>query len=238
VSAVRRFDPRAYRALWRRDLPRPIDVPNLIVRSERGGAYRWYGLLFLPLLGLFGTRLLWAGQLEATLAGEPQADELLIVRYRSHRRFLAMVVNPYYLLINRFRERAVADFQAAFAHARVGGPGLSEHDALVALHLPLDAPDDAEQRVAEALGATTVYRAEQVAALDFLRDHQPSDPLSLALPRIALLAAAPRPAPDAIRAAIERVPDGGALHAYRQESMRALLPMGRRERGGLEPAAG
>lgn len=49
-------------------------------------------------------------RLERELVGEPQAEKLLVVRYRSHRSFLAMTFNPYYLLANKLREAGVERF--------------------------------------------------------------------------------------------------------------------------------
>jgi uncharacterized protein (DUF1330 family) len=213
-----RFDAAAYQALWQRDLPRPIDVPNLIDPQPGTRAYAAYGLLVTPVLMLIGTKILWAGRHEHALAGEPQAGELLIVRYRSHRRFLGMVASPYYQLINRLRERAVARFQAGFADARGTGADLPRTKTIAALHLPASAPADGEDRVAQALDARIVYRAEQVAPLDFVRGRKPSDPQPMALPRIALLETTPAASIDAAE-----LPDGASLQLYRRQSRRELL---------------
>src|SRR5581483_3409102 len=129
-----RIDANAYKALWRRDLPRPIDVPNLIDPQPGTRAYAAYGLLVTPVLLLIGTKVLWGGRHVRALAGEPQAGELLIVRYRSHRRFLGMVASPYYQLINRLRERAVARFQAGFADGHGTGAALPRARHVMALH--------------------------------------------------------------------------------------------------------
>jgi uncharacterized protein (DUF1330 family) len=231
VSAIRRFDLAAFVALWRKELPRPVDVPNLIERSaDGGGAYRWYALLVLPVLLVLGARLLWAGRVEKVVAGEAQAEELLVVRYRSHRRFLLMVTSPYYLLINPLRERAVAKFQAAFARPSLAAEqetaparGLRRYPVLYGLHMPAAVEPAAEERVAGALGGTVVYRSEQVATIDFLRDPSRSDPHPLALPRIALLAAAGALDDSATAAAVAALPEGAALHRYGRMSATALL---------------
>src|SRR5205807_9853249 len=99
----------------RTKLPRPLDVLNLIdLRDER--SYARYGVAVTPAMMAVGARLQWMGHRERTLLGEPQAERLLVVRYPSHRRFLAMTLNPYYLVINRLRERGVRAFQASFTH--------------------------------------------------------------------------------------------------------------------------
>ena len=128
-----RIRPRLVLELARRDLPAPVDVVNLITPANFD-RYRWYGLLVMPAMMAVGGRLLWMGRFEHSVSGEKQAEKLLIVRYPSHRRFLAMTLNPYYMAINILREAGVRRFEASFTHASHADPGLARRRNLVAVH--------------------------------------------------------------------------------------------------------
>lgn len=105
----RRISPvEAVRLFWR-PLPKPVDVINLIWIG-RFSRYQLYGLMVAPTIYLIGGSIRWMSRLERELVGEPQAEKLLVVRYRSHRSFLAMTFNPYYLLANKLREAGVERF--------------------------------------------------------------------------------------------------------------------------------
>src|SRR5437870_1736902 len=162
-----RIRPRPLLDLARRDLPGPVDVINLITPS-RMESYRWYGLLVMPALTLVGGRVLWMGRFERSVAGERQADKLLIVRYPSHRRFLAMTLNPYYLAINRLREAGVRRFEASFTHASHCDPGLARRRALVAVHFNSRPGEDALEAVVDAaspVAGELVYAPPAVSSL-------------------------------------------------------------------------
>jgi uncharacterized protein (DUF1330 family) len=227
---LRRLDLPALARLARRDLPAPVDVVNLIrAREERFESYRWYGVLVLPILLLAGGKVRWAGRHEHTLQGEPQADKLLVVRYPNHRRFLAMTLNPYYLLINRLRERGIDAFEASFTHASCERE-LSRRRLLLAAHFRPPAGDGAGAlravtEILESDGAELVYATRETSPLLYVSDRQATDPCPLSFPEVAFFDAGDRPTVGAAALErLERATDGFALHVYRREPLRALRP--------------
>ena len=111
------FDFPAIKAAYRADLPTPVDVLNLIQFKDED-AYKWYGVLVMPLLKAVGAEVGWMGSHVESFLGEPRAEELLVVRYPNQRRFLALALNPYYLAVaNPQRLKAVRKFEASFTHS-------------------------------------------------------------------------------------------------------------------------
>lgn len=225
-----RIRPRPLLRLARRDLGGPVDVVNLI-GTARFELYRWYGLLLLPLLAAAGGRVLWIGRHERSVAGERQADKLLILRYPSHRHFLAMTLNPYYLAINRLREAGVRRFEASFTHASHSDPELGRRRLLVAVHFGSPAGRDALPDVVAAaapLAGELVYATRAVGALDFLDPPRDTDPRPLRLEQIALFAPPGDELPDAglapLAARLEALTDACSLQLYRREPRSAYRP--------------
>ena len=225
-----RIRPRPLVRLARRDLPGPVDVINLIstARFER---YRWYGLLVAPALIAVGARVKWMGRFERSLHGEQQADKLLIVRYPSHRRFLAMTLNPYYLAINRLREAGVRRFEAAFTHATHSDAGLARRELLVAVHFSSPAREEALPAIAETLAPVAgelVYATRTVAALDFLEPPLETDPRPLGFRELALFAPVDggpsEQELETLRGKLEAATEGYALQVYRREPRSAYRP--------------
>jgi uncharacterized protein (DUF1330 family) len=161
---IRRLRPRAIRALWRSDVPAPVDVVNLIVSGDMR-SYRRYGLLVAPVLLAVGGRPLWMGRREHVVAGAPAADKLMIVRYPSHRRFLVMTMSPWWQAINGYRERGVTAFAAAFTHASHVEPRFGRRAAFLGVHFDGDL-----DRVTAAVGLPLVYASSQTARLDLILD--------------------------------------------------------------------
>jgi uncharacterized protein (DUF1330 family) len=216
--------------LFRRDLPQPLDVINL-VRTGRFESYRWYGLLVMPALSLVGGRVQWMGRFEHSVAGERQADKLLIVRYPSHRHFMAMTLNPYYLTINRLREAGVRRFEASFTHASVSGEGLARRRVLVAAHFNSPAGEEAlgaVRRILEPVAGELVYATRAVASLGILDPPADTDPNPLTLGELALFAVPDGELPEADLAALApelaAVTDGFSLQVYRREPRSAYRP--------------
>jgi uncharacterized protein (DUF1330 family) len=217
---------RRLAGLARRDLPRPVDVVNLIT-TARFDRYRWYALLVLPVMTAAGGRVLWMARLERVVAGEPQAEKLLLVRYPSHRRFVAMVLNPYYLAINRLREAGVRRLEASFTHASCAAADLAARRELLGVHFASPPGNDVLEAVRSALGARgyeLVYATRTVADMDFLARPEPSDPNPLTFPQLALFAGGDEPAGPELATALADVTDGCAIAVYRRESSRAYRP--------------
>jgi uncharacterized protein (DUF1330 family) len=209
---IGRIKPRGVLALARKDVPAPVDVVNLITPS-RFDRYRWYGLLVMPVMTAVGGRVLWMARHERTISGEQQAEKFLIVRYPSHRRFMAMILNPYYIAINRFREAGVARFEASFTHASHTDAGLARRKRLVGVHFhgPLDAV------VAAMDGCELVYATRATTSLGFLDPPSPTDPNPMTYPNVALFATAGDEVPDVAL-------DGCAVHVYTREPRSEYRP--------------
>jgi uncharacterized protein (DUF1330 family) len=221
---------RPLAGLARRRLPGPLDVINLIstARFER---YRWYGLLVWPAMTAVGARVQWMGRFERSVHGEQQADKLLIVRYPSHRHFLAMTLNPYYLAINRLREDSVRRFEASFTHASHSDAGLARRRLLVAVHFTSPAGEDALAAVVATVAPAAgelVYATRAVAALDFLDPPRDTDPQPLRFGELALFAPADGEPSDAdlggLAAKLAAVTEDCAVQVYRREPRSAYRP--------------
>lgn len=224
--------------LARRDLPGPLDVINLIT-TARFERYRWYALLVAPALLAVGARVQWMGRFERSVHGERQADKLLIVRYPSHRRFLAMTLNPYYLAINLLREAGVRRFEAAFTQPSHSGDGLGRRRVLVALHFSADPGEDALREIAELMAPVAgelVYATRTVASLDFLEPPIDTDPRPLRHPQLALFAREDAEPSEtelgALAPGLEAVAGDCALQVYRREPASAYRPSLRPARAG------
>ncbi len=225
-----RIRPRRVIDLARRDLPQPLDVINLIT-TGRFEAYKWYGVFVLPLMALVGGRLRWMGRHEQSLHGDVQAEKLLIVRYPSQRRFLAMTLNPYYLAINRLREAGVRRFEASFTHASHTAADLGSRRLLVAAHFDARNGEDAleaVERILAPVAGELVYATRAVASLGFLEPPSPTDPNPLRFSQLALFAVPGDELPEAALAALVQelgaATGGFALQAYCRESQRAYRP--------------
>lgn len=232
----RRVSPLEAVRLFRRPLPKPVDVLNLIWIS-RFSRYQLYGLMVAPTIYLIGGSIRWMSRLERELVGEPQAEKLLVVRYRSHRAFLAMTFNPYYLLANLLREAGVERFEASFTHASVPGDRLGDTREAVAVHFT--SPVGAERLPAvrehlAGLGGEIVYATRETSAFTFLRRFAPTDPCPLTFKQLALFAFEDPalPARLAVDADALREVVGGevAAHLYVRETTDAYRP-GRRRQG-------
>ena len=237
-----RIRTRAVIDLARRDLPKPVDVINLISTSnfER---YRWYAVLVMGPLTIVGAKVLWMGRFERSIAGKRQAEKLLVVRYPSHRRFLAMTLNPYYLAINRLREAGVSRFEASFTSASHHDPELGRRKLLAGVHFTSPEGSDALPAVTEILkaaGGELVYATRAVASLGILDPPHDTDPNPLAFGEVALFAIEDDDlaALDAVAGEVAAVTAACSLQAYRRESRRLYRPSLRPARTTPETAAG
>jgi uncharacterized protein (DUF1330 family) len=222
---VRRLDLTALARVARRDLPLPVDVVNLIrADEERFESYRWYGLLVMPVMRLAGGGVRWAGRHERSIHGEPQADKLLVVRYPSHRRFLAMTLNPYYLAINLLRERGIEAFEASFMHASHEHE-LSRRRLMLAAHFGNGHGLEVVRETLEGAGAELVYAAHQTSPIPFASDRRPTDPNPLTYGQVAFFDCgdSPRVSAAALNR-LERATNGLSLQVYSRQPLRELAP--------------
>ncbi len=177
-SLLRRTNWRSALDLLQTESARPVYVINLI-RYRNFSAYRWYGLFVYPLVRLLGGMPVWVGRHVQSIGGEARFGNLLIVRYPSHRRFLAMILNPYYTIINDLREAGVERFEAAFsrAHGR-NAPAHIHARYLVGLHGNPETRRDLDRLGAELRGAglEQVIELREYAPLPATEPVLPSDP--------------------------------------------------------------
>ncbi len=217
---VARIDPAAVLRLARSDLPAPLDVLNLLhLADER--SYARYGLAVTPALRAVGGRLMWMGSHERSLLGDSQAERLMIVRYPSHRRFLAMTLNPYYLAINRLREAGVSRFEASFTHPYSEPGTLPSQRWLLVAHFNERTTLARVREVLEPQAGPLVYASREVASASFLRGRQPTDPNPLSYAEVACFAAGEDTEVD--------LPplDDVTLQLYRRANPRRLLAAAR-----------
>lgn len=209
---------------------RPTDCPNFLTYADEA-QYRWYARLLAPLLVATGGGPHFIGNHVETLSGSKPCDTWMVVRYRSHRHMMGMIASPYYLFVNRFRERGTARLELAFTQ-----PSDPESPLRSARHvLVVHADGIVPERLFASLrslprppGVEVVY--ESVSRLDFsfLRNPRACDPNPLTYPltfafgasdeaSLRAFAAAP-----ALLQAIARAPRA-ALALYRRGSVRQYL---------------
>jgi hypothetical protein len=226
----RRLSPVEAVRLFRRPLPRPVDVINLIWIA-RFSRYRLYGVMVAPTIYLIGGSIRWMSRLDRELLGAPQAEKLLVVRYRSHRAFMAMTLNPYWLLANRFREAGVERFEASFTHPSPLGEDLSGTERALAVHFSSEDGQDrlpAIDKHLTGLGGRLVYACQETSPMTFFKRFIPSDPCPLTFTQLALFAFDDPATPDRVAAdaQILRETAGGhvAVHLYVRENLDTYRP--------------
>lgn len=104
TSLNQKIDKQLVKELGKKDLPNPVDALNLITFDDEK-SYRLYGFLASPLVLISGGRPVWVGRYEKSIYGEKLADEMVIIRYPSHRVLLKIVSSKYYNFVNHWREK-------------------------------------------------------------------------------------------------------------------------------------
>ena len=184
MGMLDQLDLDAVRRLYRADLPVPVDVLNLIHFKDEE-AYKWYGVLTLPLLKAVGGEVGWAGVHAKSFVGEPRAEELLVVRYPNQRRFFALVLNPYYIgVVNSQRMKAVRKFEASFTHSPDSLDALRRCKWVLAVHFH-KAPD-AVADIVESAGGQLVYQSTESSPIVISKRSHPANTNPLAFKRTAL----------------------------------------------------
>jgi uncharacterized protein (DUF1330 family) len=217
---LQRIDRSQLRRRWREPGPQPVDVINLIEMV----APRWYllyGACVVPTIYLVGGGIMWTGRHAHVIHGECQAGELLVVRYPSIARFLAMTVNPYYALINRFREMGVKRFEASFCRME-RADRIAGHPWTVALHWNGDEAHDSEVRaIACEAGGNVYYRCREYCPFDFLTEYRPTDPQPMRFKALQLIAfpdreTAARAFSEAVLTRLRPLVDDLSIQLYRE----------------------
>lgn len=183
-------DPSA--AFYRRDLPEPIHVPNLLTFDDRA-SYRRYARAVVPLIKLLGGGPKWLGEHREAYVGDRQAEEFLLVEYPSHRRLLLMTHSPVYPKLDEWRRAGVEYFEGAFTYSPEHDADLWRHDHLLVVHFsPARDPTDLS-RVQSAFADTDaefVYSTRSRADFsEYMGEpRRGSDPHPLTYPQLACFA--------------------------------------------------
>lgn len=167
------LDFESIRSLYRAELATPVDVLNLIHFKDED-AYKWYGLMVIPLLRAVGGRVGWMGKHVASFLGEPRAEELLVVRYPNQRRFLALALNPYYLAAaNPQRLKGVRRFEASFTHSPDSLGELRRSTWVLATHFH-EEPEPIV-RVVQGAGGQRVYQSFETSPITIAKRYHPAN---------------------------------------------------------------
>lgn len=231
MRLMKHLDVDEVRRLCRADIPTPIDVLNLI-RFKDAEAYRWYGLLVVPTLRAVGGKVGWFGDHTTSFAGESQADELGVVRYPNQRRFLALVLNPYYALVaNPQRLKAVRAFQASFTHSPDTLAALGSSKWVLAVHHhPAHGIIEALQNSIEPTGGRLVYQSAETSPILITKKQHPANTNPLTYPNTALFRyESQHDCEDAITPGVldqlkEAAGDDISVQLYRRLTRREVLP--------------
>lgn len=184
MGMLDQLDIEAVKRLYRADLPTPVDVLNLI-HFKDPEAYKWYGVMTLPLLKLVGAEVGWMGAHVESFYGEPRAEELLVVRYPNQRRFFALALNPYYMVVaNPQRMKAVRKFEASFTHSPDSLGALRGSKWVLAVHFH-EAPE-AVQSIVQSVGGELVYQSEESAPIVISKRPHPANTNPLVFKRTGL----------------------------------------------------
>jgi uncharacterized protein (DUF1330 family) len=173
MGLLDQFDLRAVRQLYQADLPLPVDVLNLIQFKDEE-AYKWYGVLAVPLLKAVGAEVGWMGAHVESFLGEPRAEELLVVRYPNQRRFFALALNPYYIAFaNPQRLKAVRKFEASFTHSPDSLLALRRCRWILAVHFHEGL--DAIQAIVQTAGGQLVYQSRETSPIIITKRYHPAN---------------------------------------------------------------
>jgi hypothetical protein len=239
-----RIDWPAALELERRALPEPVDALNLVCFADEV-SYRWYGMLLAPRLLILGAWPVWVATREETLLGGEGADEIVIIRYPTHRILVRAVMGRYYALVNRLREKGVRSFEFSITERVLGGPELRRGELfLVAQYNP---QHDEEERCLHGLRAVLetgarriVYGSREVAHLAIFKPMLPSDPnrsryantAVFSLPDMGVLADL-REQEALVR--LQTITSDLSLHVYRRLPSLQAMPWARRGGGAGVP---
>ncbi len=167
------LDLESIRKLYRAELPIPVDVLNLVDFKDEN-AYKWYGVMVMPLLRAVGGRVGWMGKHVASFLGEPRAEELLVVRYPNQRRFFALALNPYYVAVaNPQRLKGVRKFEASFTHSPDSLEDLRRCTWVLAVHIHEEL--EAVVRMVQSVGGQRVYQSFETSPIKIAKRNHPAN---------------------------------------------------------------
>jgi uncharacterized protein (DUF1330 family) len=173
MGMLDKLDLESIRQSIRAEIPTPVDVLNLIHFKDEE-AYKWYGVSVMPMLRAVGAQVGWIGKHAEAFLGEPRAEELLVVRYPNQRRFFALALNPYYLLVaNRQRLKGVRKFEASFTYSPDPLDSLRRSKWVLVVHSH-EAPD-AIVSIVEGKGGRLVYQSEETSPISIAKNSHPAN---------------------------------------------------------------
>lgn len=219
----------AVKKLYRAELPTPVDVLNLIHFKDEE-AYKWYGVMVLPLLKLVGADVGWMGTHVEAIIGEPRAEELLVVRYPNQRRFFALALNPYYIVVaNRQRMKAVRKFEASFTHSSHSLGPLAQSTWILAVHL--HGTSEAMVETVESSGGHLVYESVETSPIVISKRAHPANTNPLVFKRTCLFRFEDQQACEAamhesVIDQIGRAAGECSVQLYRRVPRREAMPKG------------
>ncbi len=223
------IDRKEFARLYAITDPAPVDVLNLI-RFKNRNSYNVYGMMMVPTLKAIGGSIRWTGRHVQALSGEPQSEELIVVRYPMIRRFLQMAVNPLYLAVaNPFRTRGVSHFEASFTTP--DEPAAFDREPWIAV-IHFNGDDSAYNRVrdiAVSAGGRYVYSSKEFSPVSILKKFTPTDPNPLRFKRVAFFAFpsqedAARALTPAVTGRIGAATEGASVQLYRRASLKEFIP--------------
>ncbi|MFN7954964.1 MAG: hypothetical protein U0610_24775 [bacterium] len=230
MSLARRFDTAAFRRVYAAPTFSPTDCPNFLTYADLA-QYRWYARLLAPVLLATGGGPLFVGHRVATWRDQSPCETWMLVRYRNHRRMLAMIANPYYAFVNRFRERGTARLELAFTEPRDPKSGVETHRRVLAAHVCAADPTaffDAIRNASGRAGLPVVYESVVRLDFEFVVDPRPNDPNRLTYPVTAAVGGSDEATLRAfaesanLAAALDRC-ERACVQLYRRGSTRELL---------------
>ncbi|MBW2687903.1 MAG: hypothetical protein JRE19_18645 [Deltaproteobacteria bacterium] len=227
MGMLDQLDVDAVKRLFRADLPLPVDVLNLIHFKDEE-AYKWYGVLTMPLLKAVGGKVGWMGTHAESFLGEPRAEELLVVRYPNQRRFFALALNPYYMVVaNPQRMKAVRKFEASFTHSSDSLDALRRSKWVLVVHFH-EAPD-AIKDIVETAGGQLVYQSIETSPIVIAKRSHPANTNPLVFKRTCLFQFEDQESCEAAiqPAVLKRLQDAGgdaSVQLYRRVPRKSALP--------------
>jgi uncharacterized protein (DUF1330 family) len=204
-----------------------VDVLNLIHFKDEE-AYKWYGVLTMPLLKAVGGKVGWMGTHMESFLGEPRAEELLVVRYPNQRRFFALALNPYYMVVaNPQRMKAVRKFEASFTHSPDSLDALRGSKWVLVVHFH-EAPD-AIKDIVETAGGQLVYQSIETSPIVIAKRSHPANTNPLVFKRTCLFQFEDQESCEAAiqPAVLKRLQDAGgdaSVQLYRRVPRKSALP--------------
>lgn len=173
------IDFKKFRELFRKPAFNPTYVLNLI-DYKNFASYRVYGLFIMPMILLSGGGVPWAGRHIQKVYGEPAAKHVIFVRYLSHQRFMVFITNPFFLLVNGFRDRGVEKFEAAFSRT-IREEKAKEIDASIVLGIHFNSDEegpilDSNKALMESFNAREILAIKEQYIMDFLTNPKANEP--------------------------------------------------------------